>query len=61
MHCPICRSPLRTNDAKPFCSRECRLADLERWLDGSYRIPADEDAGASSSLPAGAHATEEPS
>jgi uncharacterized protein len=26
-------------DVLPFCSRTCKLADLGRWLDGSYRIP----------------------
>ena len=24
----------------PFCSERCRLADLGKWLDGSYRIGA---------------------
>jgi endogenous inhibitor of DNA gyrase (YacG/DUF329 family) len=23
----------------PFCSPSCKLADLGRWLDGSYRVP----------------------
>jgi hypothetical protein len=23
----------------PFCSERCKLQDLARWLDGSYRIP----------------------
>ncbi len=23
----------------PFCTPACKLADLGRWLDGSYRIP----------------------
>lgn len=27
------------DDVLPFCSRACKLADLGRWLDGSYRIP----------------------
>jgi endogenous inhibitor of DNA gyrase (YacG/DUF329 family) len=26
----------------PFCSPRCKLIDLGRWLDGSYRIPAEE-------------------
>lgn len=26
-------------DVLPFCSRACKLADLGRWLEGSYRIP----------------------
>ena len=24
----------------PFCSERCRLADLGKWLDGSFRISA---------------------
>jgi endogenous inhibitor of DNA gyrase (YacG/DUF329 family) len=24
---------------KPFCSERCRLADLDRWFEGEYRIP----------------------
>lgn len=23
----------------PFCSPTCKLADLGRWLEGSYRVP----------------------
>jgi endogenous inhibitor of DNA gyrase (YacG/DUF329 family) len=46
--CPICggevtRTELdgtpRAGDAYPFCSERCRLVDLSRWLDESYRIP----------------------
>ncbi len=29
----------RTNPSFPFCSPACKLVDLGRWLDGSYRIP----------------------
>lgn len=25
---------------RPFCSERCRMADLSKWLDGSYRIGA---------------------
>ena len=31
---------------EPFCSDRCRLQDLAKWIDGSYRVPAqpiDED------------------
>jgi endogenous inhibitor of DNA gyrase (YacG/DUF329 family) len=40
--CPICgrdASPRSNNAAFPFCSAKCKLVDLGRWLDGSYRIP----------------------
>lgn len=28
---------------KPFCSKRCADVDLNRWLSGSYAIPAVED------------------
>ena len=32
---------------RPFCSRRCKLQDLARWADGSYRVAGDrvEDPG----------------
>ena len=47
--CPICGKP-SVEAAKPFCSERCRDVDLNRWLSGSYAIPAretDEDEDAS--------------
>ena len=26
---------------RPFCSERCKMLDLARWADGSYRVPAD--------------------
>jgi uncharacterized protein len=40
--CPICQKEARPrleNAAFPFCSPQCKLVDLGRWLDGSYRVP----------------------
>ncbi|UQA60006.1 DNA gyrase inhibitor YacG [Polyangium aurulentum] len=42
--CPICaresgRRP--ENRAFPFCSPQCKLVDLDRWLEGSYRVAGD--------------------
>jgi uncharacterized protein len=43
--CPICgrEAPPRggpaDNRSFPFCSPACKLVDLGRWLEGSYRIP----------------------
>ena len=43
--CPICgreappRGGAPDNPSFPFCSPACKLVDLGRWLDGSYRIP----------------------
>jgi endogenous inhibitor of DNA gyrase (YacG/DUF329 family) len=25
----------------PFCSERCKLQDLARWIDGTYRVPAE--------------------
>jgi uncharacterized protein len=39
--CPICNRPAAT-EVRPFCSPRCRDVDLNRWLSGSYVIPAAE-------------------
>ncbi|NGX97391.1 MAG: DNA gyrase inhibitor YacG [Candidatus Afipia apatlaquensis] len=39
--CPICGKP-PVEASKPFCSERCRDVDLNRWLSGSYAIPARE-------------------
>ena len=40
--CPICGKP--TDERfKPFCSKRCADVDLNRWLSGSYVIPARDD------------------
>jgi len=41
--CPTCRrnhTVDRREDApfRPFCCERCKLIDLGKWLDGSYRI-----------------------
>ena len=40
--CPICgqRSQQKFH---PFCSKHCADVDLNRWLKGSYVIPARDD------------------
>ncbi|MEM6315807.1 MAG: DNA gyrase inhibitor YacG [Planctomycetota bacterium] len=46
MDCPICNKPVDpTIDTAPFCSKRCRLIDLNRWLDGKYQVPAVEGDG----------------
>jgi endogenous inhibitor of DNA gyrase (YacG/DUF329 family) len=40
--CPICSRPTVAR-YRPFCSRRCRAVDLNRWLTGSYAIPAVEE------------------
>ena len=49
VHCPACRKPVPADPGErpedyPFCSRRCRLVDLHHWLEGSYRIPAENPA-----------------
>lgn len=40
--CPICKGPLpedlENQPFRPFCSQRCKLADLDNWLSGAYRI-----------------------
>jgi endogenous inhibitor of DNA gyrase (YacG/DUF329 family) len=36
--CPIC-GKMSVVAAYPFCSKRCRMVDLNRWLTGSYAIP----------------------
>lgn len=40
--CPEC-GRASTREHYPFCSDRCRSIDLNRWLSGSYAIPASED------------------
>lgn len=40
--CPICGHPT-VEEFKPFCSKRCADVDLNRWLSGSYVIPARDD------------------
>jgi endogenous inhibitor of DNA gyrase (YacG/DUF329 family) len=37
--CPICGKPA-VAASLPFCSERCRDVDLNRWLSGTYVIPA---------------------
>ena len=40
--CPICGKP-STQQFYPFCSGRCQDIDLNRWLSGSYVIPAKDE------------------
>ena len=42
--CPECGAA-SVEAQRPFCSARCRLRDLARWLDGAYRVPADDPGG----------------
>jgi hypothetical protein len=41
--CPRCGtvSNWQGNPDRPFCSPRCRLIDLGRWADETYRVPAE--------------------
>ena len=37
--CPSCGQPVATSvENYPFCSSRCKLADLNKWFNGGYRI-----------------------
>jgi endogenous inhibitor of DNA gyrase (YacG/DUF329 family) len=40
--CVYCRRQPVTPAWRPFCSERCKMADLGKWLSGSYSVPADE-------------------
>ena len=40
--CPECGQPM-DHGFRPFCSKRCADLDLGRWLQGTYRIPVDEE------------------
>jgi endogenous inhibitor of DNA gyrase (YacG/DUF329 family) len=52
--CPICGKP-SVRDAYPFCSKRCANVDLNRWLSGSYAIPATEQGPSSEDEEGGDH------
>ncbi|MBM3610564.1 MAG: DNA gyrase inhibitor YacG [Alphaproteobacteria bacterium] len=39
-HCPICKKPTDPK-FRPFCSKGCKMIDLNRWLSGIYSIPGE--------------------
>jgi endogenous inhibitor of DNA gyrase (YacG/DUF329 family) len=39
--CAFCRRLPVDVAWRPFCSERCKLQDLARWVDGSYRIAAE--------------------
>ena len=39
--CAFCRIRPVVTEWRPFCSERCRLQDLARWADGTYRVPAE--------------------
>jgi endogenous inhibitor of DNA gyrase (YacG/DUF329 family) len=36
--CVLCRRHPSHPEWRPFCSERCKLQDLARWADGTYRV-----------------------
>ena len=47
--CVYCRKHPADAVWRPFCSERCKLLDLAKWVDGSYRIPAESDTESANS------------
>lgn len=45
--CPQCKKPIEAanNLFSPFCSKRCKMVDLEGWFSEQYVINKDEDDG----------------
>jgi hypothetical protein len=39
--CAFCRKHPVDPAWRPFCSERCKLQDLARWADGTYRVAGD--------------------
>jgi endogenous inhibitor of DNA gyrase (YacG/DUF329 family) len=39
--CVFCRRRPVDPAWRPFCSERCKIQDLARWADGSYRVPGE--------------------
>lgn len=38
LQCVYCRQQTVEDRFRPFCSERCKMADLGRWLNGSYAV-----------------------
>lgn len=52
--CSRCDRPMDP-DYRPFCSKRCADIDLQKWLTGSYAIPAVETDDESDDVGGGEH------
>jgi endogenous inhibitor of DNA gyrase (YacG/DUF329 family) len=39
--CVFCRRHPVDPEWRPFCSERCKMQDLARWADGTYRVAAE--------------------
>ena len=52
--CTICKRTFVVEaslETLPFCSSRCKMVDLGSWLQGSYRIPLQNEAYFSEEIP----------
>ncbi len=44
--CPICKKETawEGNRYRPFCSERCKVIDLGHWAQGTYCVPASDEA-----------------
>lgn len=42
IRCPVCRKPA-SPAFSPFCSKQCKMVDLNRWFTGDYRLSREVD------------------
>jgi len=44
VRCSVCKKKTtwEENPFKPFCSERCKLIDLGRWADETYKVPGDD-------------------
>jgi uncharacterized protein len=48
--CVFCRRHPAQAPWHPFCSERCKLQDLAKWVDGAYRVPAEQPPDADEEL-----------
>ena len=59
LRCVYCRQRPVDPAWRPFCSERCKMADLGRWLQGDYRVPAPPADDGAPGTPADADETDE--
>jgi uncharacterized protein len=53
--CAFCRKHPVDPAWRPFCSERCKIQDLARWADGSYRVPGEPQSSPTTDDPTNNH------
>jgi endogenous inhibitor of DNA gyrase (YacG/DUF329 family) len=53
--CVFCRRHPVDPAWRPFCSERCKIQDLARWADGSYRVPSESQPSPTTDDPTNNH------